>query len=186
MPRYQIKIVDAGLVELVDGMASRILERASQASGVDLRSTELHDAVFYACRDALQTCVRGFHVCGCMTHCDEESRSTHLSKDSPVFADVAKIGRSRRIRRYVLSLDVRLVDFVKGLQVVIARAIAAAGLVRDWGGTLGPVIQEVVESSLGPHIFFSPACNRGEYLCTVGTCTEFDPWEEVRPSRTST
>ncbi len=186
MPRYQIKIVDASLVDLLDGMASQALDRASAAAGVDLRSQELHDEIFFACRGALQACVRGFHVCGCMDHCDEESRGTPLSKDSPVAAEVARIGRSRRIRRYILSVDVRLVDFVKDLQVRIVRAIAARATVRDWGGALGPAIQQVVETSLGPHLFFSPACNRGEYICTVGTCTEFDPWEEIQPRHPAT
>lgn len=186
MPRYQIKIVDASLVELLDGMASRALDRASAAAGRHLDTPELHDAVFFACRDALKTCVRGFHVCGCMAHCDEESRPTAFSKDSPIPAEVSRIGRSRRIRRYILSLDVRLVDFVKDLEIRIAREIATRTGVRDWGGTLGPAIRGVVETGLGPHVFFSPACNRGEYICTVGACTEFDPWEEIRPGRSGT
>ncbi len=182
MPRYQIKIVDTSLVELLDQLAARALDRASEASKVDLRSPELHSDVFFACRDALKECVRGFHVCGCMDHCDEESRTTPLSTGSPVLEQVAQIGpRNRRVRRYVLSLDVRLVDFVKDVQVRIVRAIAARTTVKDWGGQLGPAIQQVVQDGLGPHIFFSPACNRGEYICTVGVCTEFDPWEDIVP-----
>lgn len=186
MPRYQIKIVDGSLADVLDGMAAQALDRASAAAGLDLRSPELHDEVFFACKAALGACVRGFHVCGCMDHCDEESRATTLSKESTVADEVARIGRSRRVRRYILSLDVRLGDFVKDLQVRIVRAIAERATVRDWGGTLGPAIQQVVEASLGPHLFFSPACNRGEYICTVGTCTEFDPWEEIRPRRSAT
>lgn len=48
---------------------------------------------------------------------------------------------------------------------------------------LFPVVRNAVEPLLGKHLAYSPSCNRGEYLCQVGVCTEFDPWERVEPKK---
>ncbi len=179
--RYQIKIVDADLVDLVHEVTIEVLLSANAVAGREVRSPDSYNAVFAAIRRVLQKYVRGFHVCGCATHCEEESEPTIYSEGSPVGVEVKALGKTRRIRRYVLSIELPLTEFMKEMEVEIVRGLASHASVRDWHGLIGPKVRDIVETGLGKHIFYNPGCNRGEYICEVGSCTEFDPWESVRP-----
>ncbi len=181
--RYQIKVIDADLVDLVHEITVEVLLSANAVAGKEVRSPDSYNAVFNAIRQVLQKYVRGFHVCGCMSHCEDESEETAYSSGSPVTAEVKKLGKTRRIRRYVLSLDVQLSEFMRELEVEIVRGLAAHSTVKDWHGLIGPSVRDIVEKGFGKHIFYNPGCNRGEYICQVGVCTEYDPWEMIRAER---
>ena len=183
MMRYQIKIVDAHLVDLVDEIVTRSL-KAAVASGKGVyRDREAYPAVFEACKAFLKGTVRGFHVCGCVAHCDAASGPTELADPSdPPRGACGLDHRSSRIRRYVLLLDIPLRTFARDLAVRILRAIPAYA---DPGDRklrhLYPEVLETVGKVLGKYLQFSPECNREQYLCEVGVRTEFDAWEAVQP-----
>lgn len=180
--RYQIKIVDADLRDLVHEIANAVCSWCALASRGAVSSLRLYPSVFEACKSSLQGRVRGFHVCGCRPHCDLESGPTELGKPLYAGRELLEVERgSGRVRRYVLLLDIPLKSFARDLEVRILRAVAEHAPVKNWRGLLFPVIREAVERVLSQHLYDSPTCNRGEYLCEVGVCTEFDPWTEVRP-----
>lgn len=185
MTRYQIKIYDGDLTDLTHEVASQIIAGAGEAvvgqSGAPDPGT-LYPAVFDTCKEVLKAHTRGFHVCGCMAHCDRESVRTELASPYAPVPDLAKMDyRDPRIHRYVLSIDVPLVDFVRVLEVKVLHSVASHAAVKNWHRLLFPIIRTAVETTLGKYLYHSPCCNRGEYLCEIGTCTEFDPWERVRP-----
>lgn len=177
MTRYQIRIVDAGLSDLVHEIALQITGQAVSAGGPDVKARDLYPAVFAACKGTLQACVRGFHVCGCARHCDAEGQKTELA---PPGADASK-DAPRRMRRYILSIDVPLRKFAQDVEFKILRAVAEHSPVKNWRRKLFPIVRKVVEPVLGRALVYSPACNRDEFICQAGACTEFDPWEKVEP-----
>lgn len=176
MTNYQIKIVDEDLTDFVHEITAQVTARVVSAGGPEVKAREVYPAVFAAAKEALRACVRGFHVCGCARHCDAESEGTELGTGESV-------GRldAKRVHRYVLSIEVPLAAFARDVEFKILKAVADHAPIKNWHGRLFPIVRHVVEPLLGRHLYFSPACNRGEYLCEVGACTEFDPWAGVAP-----
>jgi hypothetical protein len=179
MTNYQIKIPDGHLTDLVHeitiGVVSRsVVTAAAIEPGAKIPSAQLYPSVFETCKSVLKRYVRGFHVCGCRPHCDRESQGTELGKP-------AVLTRNSTVARYVLSLEVPLKDFAKELEAELVKSVSRLIQLHNWHKLLFPVVREVVEPILGKYLSYSPTCNRGEYLCTVGACTEFDPWEDIQP-----
>lgn len=182
MTRYQIKIVDADLTDLVDEIATRVLAQSIAPPPADPRSMAAFPDVFETCKGLLKEHVRGFHVCGCLAHCDVESGRTELAKPFEPPQNISRLDwRSPWIRRYVLSLEIPLKEFTRELEVRILRAIAEHLGEAPWRGHLFTIIREAVEGTLGKYLYYSPSCNREEFMCEVGVCTEFDPWQHVQP-----
>lgn len=179
MTRYQIKVPGGHLNDLIHEMTTQVISRAVITAGVidpqaHVRATELYPAVFESARDVLKKYVRGFHVCGCRPHCDNESQPTELARGKV-------LTQAPPLMRYVLSLEIPLQEFAKELETEIIRAIAKLALVKNWRKLLLPAVRTAVEPILGRYLSYSPACNRGEFMCTVGACTEFDIWQTVAP-----
>ncbi len=179
MTRYQIKVPDGDLTDLVHELTHRIISRATSVASIVETSPKtehekLYRDVFGACKTVLQRYVRGFHVCGCRPHCDAESAATDLRS-------TAKARPGTTVARYVLSLEVPLAEFAKEIEVEAIRAVAGDIHVKNWKKLLLPIVKDAVEPTLGKYVSYSPTCNRGEYICTVGVCTEFDPWERIAP-----
>jgi hypothetical protein len=184
MTRYQIKVPGGHLTDLVHELATQSISHAVVTAGViepnaKIHAAKLYPAVFRAARDVLKKYVKGFHVCGCRPHCDNESEPTELAR--PGGARPRVMAKAPPLSRYVLSLEVPLKEFAKELETELIRAIAGLSAVKNWRKLLLPTIRDAVEPTLGRYLSYSPSCNRGEYLCTVGACTEFDPWEEIAP-----
>jgi hypothetical protein len=181
MTNYQIKISGGTLADLVHEIAARTMSQAVVTAGaldpsVRIDAARLYPGLFAACKEALRPYVRGFHVCGCRPHCDLESQSTELGRAAAVTGSVS---------RYVLSLDIPLKEFAKDLEARMTRVVAGVIPLANWRKLLFPVIRDVIQPTLGRHLTWSPTCNRGEYLCTVGACTEYDPWATVEPRAAS-
>ena len=174
MTRYQIKLADRDLTDLVQEVAEIVVAHVVEAAAIvepkaEIRHDELLPAVYEACKAVLKKYVQGFHVCGCRPHCD---------------LNTPEAPRGSRVNRYILSLDVPLTEFEKELEVEIIRAVASRTPVKNWKKLLLPVIRNVVEPTLGRYVHFSLTCNRGNYMCEVGVCTEFDPWERAQAAAT--
>lgn len=185
MTRYQIKLFDTDVTDLVHEIASQALARASQGAGDEAQSPDLatvYPAVFEACKNQLRRHTRGFHACGCMPHCNLGSRPAELARSAGPPPDLHGVDpRDSRIHRYVLDLEVPLGRFIRDLEADIVRAVASHMPVKNWHGLLYPVIRDVVESTMGKYLYQSSCCGQ-MYLCEVGVCTEFDPWERVQPA----
>lgn len=180
--RYQLKVLDANLTDLVHEIATHVVAQAVCAVPGEIQGIKLYPWVFQECKSVLKNYVRGFHVCGCRPHCDQESQRTELADAAAPAQDLGRVSyRSPRINRYVLMLDIPLKEFAKEFEVGILKAVAQHTPVKNWHGKLFPLIRDAVEKTFGKYLYYSPACNRGEYLCETGTCTAFDPWEQVQP-----
>ncbi|MBI4243941.1 MAG: hypothetical protein HY606_07620 [Planctomycetes bacterium] len=180
--RYQIKALDHDLTDIVHELTTQVVSRVVVASSGQISDLALYPHVFEAGKKVLKKYVRGFHVCGCRMHCDLEAKLTEMAKDDSAERELKGIDfRSRRINRYVLFIDVLLSQFCKELEVAILREVAKHSPVKNWRGLLFPIIKNGVEQVLSKYIYYSLTCNRGEYICQVGTCTEFDPWTKIRP-----
>lgn len=187
MSRYQIKVLDGDLSDLIHELS---LRATGPAEGVVLSRPGLRESyveVFSAVKAVLQKHVRGFHVCGCSKHCDLESRPSEMRTPAaaPQSFEGLPVGsfliHPSRIHRYVLSLEVPLREFAKELEVAIFRILERhpeAGRSRK---VLFRWIRENVLVVLGKYVYCCPQCNRGDDLCEIGVCTEFDPWKAVAP-----
>lgn len=184
MTRYQIKIPGGDLTDLLHEIALNAVSHVVVTAGAveptaQLRSEALYPAVFEACKGVMKKYVRGFHVCGCRPHCDLESILTELA--APDAPSPRLDPKSPPAGRYVLSLDIPLKEFTKQLETSVVKAVAENTSVHNWHKLLFPVVRNSIEPTLGKYVSYSPGCNRGEYICAVGVCTEFDPWERVAP-----
>lgn len=182
MTRYQITVLDGDMTDVVHEIAVQVVAQLVRISGEGTESSALYPAIFAACKDSLRPHVRGFHVCGCRPHCIEGTELTELACAGvpPQNLAVAHY-RSTRVHRYVLTLDIPLRLFARDLEVAIMKAAASHSRVRNWKRSLFPAIRNIVEPILGRYLYFTPSCNRPNFICEVGVCTEFDPWDHVAP-----
>lgn len=187
MSRYQIKILDGDLTDLIHELATRVTTQRKKGD-YDGAAGAAYCAVFDALKATLKPYVRGFHVCGCRIHCDRESKPTELRApggegqwhESEGY-DSPRVHPSR-IHRFVLTLDVPLRRFIHELEVATFRVleadpIAGAAPRRE----VFRMIRDNVARVFGKYLYYCPECNREAYLCVVGECTEFDPWRSVAP-----
>jgi hypothetical protein len=186
MTRYQITVLDGDMTDVVHEIAVQVTARLVQISGEGTETAALYPAIFQAAKESLRPHVRGFHVCGCRPHCIEESAPTELAARGVPAQDLAAVHfRSPRIHRYVLILDIPLREFARDFEIAIMKAAASHSRVRNWKRSLFPAIRNIVEPILGRYLYFTPSCNRPNFICEVGVCTEFDPWDHVAPKNGS-
>lgn len=187
MSRYQIKVLDGDLSDLVHELSMRVTRRSEHPVREAPEKAVTYADVFRAVREVLKGFVRGFHVCGCSRHCDlgsrpTELRATHHSKQAferlPI--DSMRIHPSR-VHRYVLALDIPLREFVKRVEVAVFQTMERHPEEGRSRAVLFRWIREHVLLVLGKYLYFCPECNSGSDLCELGVCTEFDPWEGVEP-----
>lgn len=155
--RFQIKIVDKNMVELVHEITTRVVTRVIVAAGMQVSDMTLYPKVFEAVKECIKPYVHGFHVCGCKEHCDIESAFTEL-KDKQTPTQDFKIvqPKSNRIHRYVLALEIPLADFVHKLEVAIIKAVAKNTTVKNWHKSLVGIIKNAVEPTLGNYLYYNP------------------------------
>jgi hypothetical protein len=178
--RYQIKVLDGDLLDIVHELATQVCAGVVTAAEGRIRNLRLYPAVFAACRDYLRARVRAFHVCGCAIHCSDRTARTELaSADEQPLSDVDP--RSPRIRRYVIDLDVPVVEFARELERLVLAAVSRAVVLQTADGKLREAIQEAVEPVLGRYLYSSQGCNEENFLCRLRECTQYDPWERVLP-----
>lgn len=181
MTRYQIKIVNGDLTDMVVEIATQTAAHVISLAGPAVRDLAVYPPIAAAVKTVLHRYVRGFHVCGCTRHCDEGSEPTELRDPrNPAPAVDQAVLRTTRVRRYVLNLEIPLSAFARELEVEVMRAVAhSLPDVRNWHGLLFPVIRQTIEPIVGKYVYYTPTCNQGQYICEIGACTEFDPWHRV-------
>lgn len=178
--RYQIRVLDGDLIDVVQEIATQVTSQVVAAAGGQVRDFRIYPKVFAAVKGELKGSVRAFHVCGCATHCSEAVVATELADPQYHAQDFKRVDpRSNRIRRYVLELDVALADFAETLESRLVDLVRAETKLSAWHVPLLNAIRTAVEPVLGRYIYYSEGCNQENFLCEVGVCTEFDPWERV-------
>lgn len=178
--RYQIRILDGDLIDMVQEMTTQISSQVVAAAAGQVRDFRIYPKVFAAVKQHMKGCVRAFHVCGCAQHCSEAVYATELSDPQYYPQDFSKVDpRSKRVHRYVLEMDVALSDFAESLESHIVDVVRAETKLSAWHVPLLNAIKNAVEPVLGRYLYYSEGCNQENFLCEVGACTEYDPWERV-------
>ena len=178
--RYQIRVLDGDLIDIVQEIATQVSSQVVAAASGQVKNFWIYPKVFGAVKEQLKGRVRAFHVCGCAQHCNESVTVTELSDPTYDAQDFSKVDlRSKRVHRYVLELDVSLSDFAEALEAHIVDVVRCETKLAAWHVPLFNAIKNAVEPVLGRYLYYSDGCNQENFLCEVGACTEFDPWERV-------
>ncbi|MBI4243942.1 MAG: hypothetical protein HY606_07625 [Planctomycetes bacterium] len=177
--RHQIQVINRDLRELIQELTERLLGIIS----VDRRHriySVLSSHIFNQCKKIISRYVRGMHVCGCQRHCELRFLTTGVD-GSLNLRPISKHRLSHsKLHGYIYCFDIPSDSFVRHLQKLFMFDLASQTQITLNPEQLNFVISNIVKSIFTRYDYFSPVCNKGLYICEVGSCIDFDPLTRIK------